>query len=52
LDISVVSVQGETARYLRKGSLVDLPDGTVTFVPIESRTSNVQLRIGVAVGLR
>jgi hypothetical protein len=52
LDLSAVSVQGGTARYLRKGSLVDLPDGTVSFVPIESRTNNVQLRIGVAVGLR
>jgi hypothetical protein len=52
LDLSAVSVQGGTARYLRKGSLVDQPDGTVTFAPIESRTNNVQLRIGVAVGLR
>jgi hypothetical protein len=52
LDISAVSVQGGTAQYLRKGSLVDQPDGTVTFVPIESRTNNLQLRIGVAVGLR
>jgi len=52
LDLSAVSGQGDRAQYLVRGSIVDNPDGSVSFVPIESRTNNTQLRLGLAVGLR
>ena len=52
LDLSAQSVHSGPTRYLRKGSLIDLPDGTVAFTPIQSRTDMVQFRMGVAVGLR
>ena len=52
LDLSVQSAFSGPTQYLRKGSLVDLPDGTVAYTPIRSRTDMMQFRVGVAVGLR
>ena len=52
LDLSVQSVFSGPTRYLRKGSLIDLPNGAVAFTPIRSRTDMLQFRIGIAVGLR
>lgn len=52
LDLSAQSVHSGPTQYLRKGSLIDLPDGTVALTPIQSRTDMVQFRMGVAVGLR
>jgi hypothetical protein len=52
LDLSVQSAYSGPTEYLRKGSLVDLPDGTVAFTPIRSRTDMLQFRVGIAVGLR
>ena len=52
LDLSVQSAYSGPTEYLRKGSLIDLPDGSVAFTPIRTRTDMVQFRVGVAVGLR
>ncbi len=51
LDLSVQGLYSGPTQYLRKGSLIDLPDGTVAFAPIRSRTDMVQFRVGLAVGL-
>jgi hypothetical protein len=37
-------------RYLRKGSIVDNPDGTISINPIESRTDLVTYHLGVSFG--
>ena len=39
-------------RYLREGSIVDLPDGSIEFTPIESRTDLVTWKVGVTFGGR
>jgi hypothetical protein len=51
LDLGLQSLYSGPTQYLRKSSLTDLPDGSVAFVPIRSRTDMVQFRIGLAVGL-
>ena len=39
-------------RYLREGSITDLPDGTIEFTPIESRTDMLVYHLGVSFGAR
>jgi hypothetical protein len=39
-------------RYLREGSITDLPDGSIAISPIESRTDLVTYQIGVTFGAR
>jgi hypothetical protein len=52
LDLSVQTTYSGPTQYLRSGSITDLPDGTVAFMPIQSRTDMMQFRLGIAVGLR
>lgn len=51
LDVSIQSGFSGPTDYLRKGSLIDLPDGSVAFTPLRTRTDMLQFRMGVAVGL-
>ncbi|MFL5577284.1 MAG: hypothetical protein ACJ79S_15100 [Gemmatimonadaceae bacterium] len=37
-------------RYLREGSIVDFPDGSIEITPIESRTDFVTYQLGVTIG--
>lgn len=39
-------------RYLREGSITDLPDGSIEYVPIESRTDMVMYHLGVSFGVK
>ena len=51
LDFSAQKTyHGETA-YLREGSLLESPDGSISFVPIRSETNLVTFRLGVAIGV-
>jgi hypothetical protein len=51
LDIGVQYANGGTARYLRPGSIVDLPNSQIQITPLESTTHMVLVRVGVKVGL-
>lgn len=50
IDIGAAYDRNGVAQYLREGDVVDLPDGSVTFIPTRSEADFVSLRIGVAVG--
>jgi hypothetical protein len=39
------------ARYLREGSIVDNPDGSISFTPIRSQTNLLLFHLGVTFGL-
>lgn len=39
-------------RYLREGSITDLPDGSIQVEPIESRTDLLMYHVGVSFGAR
>ena len=51
LDLGAQYVKGGTARYLRPGSIEDLPDAQIRITPMESETHMLVVRIGVKVGL-
>ena len=51
LDIGVQYANGGTARYLRPGSIVDLPNSQIQITPFESTTHMLLVRVGVKVGL-
>lgn len=42
---------GRTAEYLREGSIVDNDDGSISFVPLRSRTPYVTYQLGVSVAI-
>lgn len=42
---------GAEADYLREGSIVDNPNGTISFTPLRSRTPFVSYQVGVAVAI-
>lgn len=43
---------GGEASYLREGGIIDNPDGSITFDPVQSRTNMVMFEAGVTVGIR
>jgi hypothetical protein len=51
LDLSAQTVRNGRTRYLREGSLLESPDGSISFIPIESEANLVTFRIGVAIGV-
>jgi len=50
LDVGLRYVVNGRTRYLREGSIVDGPGGSISFSPIESETNFFALQIGVTVG--
>lgn len=50
LDAGVQYFTGGHARYLRPGSIVDLPDAQIQINPLESDTHMMVVRVGVRVG--
>lgn len=51
LDFSVQSTYHGEAEYLRRGGVVDNPDGSVTVFPIRSDANLLTFRVGVAIGV-
>jgi hypothetical protein len=51
LDLGAQYVQGGHARYLKPGSIEDLPDSQIRITPLESATHMVLMRFGVRVGM-
>jgi hypothetical protein len=50
LDIGAQYVNGGRARYLKPGSIEDLPDNQIRITPMESQTHMVLVRVGVRFG--
>lgn len=50
LDIGAQYVDGGRARYLKPGSIEDLPDSQIRITPMESQTHMVVVRFGVRLG--
>jgi opacity protein-like surface antigen len=51
IDLGVQYVGGGRARYLRPGSIQDLPNAQIAITPLESETHLLLVRIGVRIGL-
>jgi opacity protein-like surface antigen len=51
IDLGVQYVNGGNARYLHRGSIVDLPNGQVNISPSASATHLMVVRAGVRLGL-
>lgn len=51
LDLSAQTTYNGEAEYLRKGGIIDRPDGSVFIQPIRSEANLVVFRMGVAIGL-
>ena len=51
LDIGSSFHRNGEATYLRKGSIVDRPDGSVVINPIRSEANFITYRIGVSIGI-
>ena len=51
LDLSAQKTYHGETTYLRKGSLLESPDGSISFIPIRSEANLVTFRIGVAIGV-
>lgn len=49
IDLGMQYVGGGSARYLTKGSIVDLPDAQIAITPRESRTPMAIIRLGARV---
>lgn len=49
LDLSVQSFYNGRMSYLRSGSLLEAPDGSISFIPIRSDANLVTFRVGFAV---
>jgi hypothetical protein len=52
LSLETTYVHNGRTRYLRKESVVEQPDGTVTVTPIRSGANLVTLNLGIVLGLR
>lgn len=50
LDLGATYHRNGDATYLRRGSIIDHPDGSVTIRPIRSEANFVSYRIGVSIG--
>jgi hypothetical protein len=51
IDLGVQYVAGGRARYLRPGSIQDLPNAQIAITPLESDTHLLLVRLGVRIGL-
>ena len=51
LDIGLQYVAGGRARYLKPGSIQDLPNAQIAITPLESETHLLLVRLGVRIGL-
>jgi len=51
IDLGAQYVKGGRARYLKPGSIEDLPNSQIRITPMESETHMVLLKFGVKVGL-
>ena len=51
LDVGAQYVGGGRARYLRPGSIQDLPDSQILITSLESETHMVMVRFGVRLGM-
>jgi hypothetical protein len=51
IDLSATYQGNGRVKYLRKGSIEEAPDGSLTITPIESGGNLLLLRMGVSVGL-
>ncbi|HVG43124.1 MAG TPA: hypothetical protein VM890_00285 [Longimicrobium sp.] len=52
LDAGVTYRHNGSAEYLRRGDIVDNPDGSITLYPVFSETNLLTFHLGVSVGLR
>ena len=50
-DLGATFHRNGQATYLRKGSIVDRPDGSIVINPIRSEANFVTFRIGVSIGI-
>lgn len=50
LDIGAQYINGGRARYLKPGSIEDLPDNQIRVTPMESNTHMVLMKLGVRLG--
>jgi hypothetical protein len=51
LDVGALWTHNGRTTYLREGSIIEYPDGSVTIVPIRSEANHWTFRLGVAVGI-
>ena len=51
LDLGATFHRNGEASYLRKGSITDNPDGTISINPIRSEANFITYRIGVSIGI-
>ena len=51
LDLGATFHRNGEATYLRKGSIVDNPDGSIVINPIRSEANFITYRIGVSIGI-
>jgi hypothetical protein len=51
IDMSVQSTYNGEAEYLRRGDIIENPDGSVTLFPIRSEANLVTFRTGVTIGM-
>lgn len=51
LDLSLQSTYHGETEYLRRGGIVENPDGSLTLFPIRSQANVVSFRAGIAIGL-
>jgi hypothetical protein len=51
IDLGVQYIAGGRARYLRPGSIQDLPNAQIAITPFESETHLLLVRLGVRIGL-
>ncbi|HEX5439143.1 MAG TPA: hypothetical protein VFW98_18465 [Gemmatimonadaceae bacterium] len=51
LDLGARYQANGNVRYLRKGSITDNPDGTISFIPIRSQANMIIYHVGVMFGL-
>ena len=51
IDLGVQYIAGGRARYLRPGSIQDLPNAQVSITPLESDMHLLLVRLGVRIGL-
>ena len=51
LDLAIHGQYNGEVRYLRRGSITDNADGSVSFDPITSQANLIAFRIGIAIGV-
>jgi len=49
LDVGARYHRGGRARYLREGSIIDNPDGSISISPLESRTPFMLYSVGIRI---